>query len=54
MEFIDVSVMARAHKSAVMKGRIALFTNTLAGGGMERAVVNIANQLSQNLSLIHI
>ena len=31
-----------------MKGRIALFTNTLAGGGMERAVVNIANQLSQN------
>lgn len=31
-----------------MKARIALFTNTLSGGGMERAVVNIANQLIDN------
>ena len=31
-----------------MKKRIGLITNTLTGGGLERAMVNIANQLSKN------
>lgn len=29
-----------------MKTKIAILTNTLSGGGMERAIVNIANQLA--------
>ena len=31
-----------------MNKKIALFTNTLTGGGMERAMINIANQLSDH------
>ena len=31
-----------------MTTKIALLTNTLSGGGMERAIVNIANQLADN------
>ena len=31
-----------------MNTRVALFTNTLSIGGMERAMVNIANQLHSN------